>query len=43
MMRLMEVLLHGGSQLVGWRTAQIHESIRAALGLTAKQYNPTPL
>ena len=29
MLRLIEVLLHGGSQLAGWRTAQIHESIRA--------------
>jgi hypothetical protein len=27
MMRLMEMLLHGGSQLAGWRTAQIHEAI----------------
>ena len=43
MMRLMEVLLHGGSQLVGWRTAQIHESIRAAFGLTAEQYTLTQL
>jgi hypothetical protein len=38
MMRLMEVLLHGGSQLSGWRTAQIHESIRAAFALAAEQY-----
>ena len=43
MMRLMEVLLHGGSQLVGWRTAQIHQSIRAAFGLTAEQYTLTQL
>jgi hypothetical protein len=43
MMRLMEVLLHGGSQLVGWRTAQIHESIRAAFGLTREQYTLTQL
>ena len=43
MVRLMEVLLHGGSQLVGWRTAQIHESIRAAFGLAAEQYTLTPL
>ncbi|MBL8230072.1 MAG: hypothetical protein JNL98_16405 [Bryobacterales bacterium] len=26
MMRLMEVLLHGGTQLNGWRTKQIHDS-----------------
>ena len=43
MMRLMEVLLHGGSQLVGWRTAQIHQSIQAAFGLTAEQYTLTQL
>jgi hypothetical protein len=43
MMRLMEVLLHGGSQLAGWRTAQIHESMRAAFGLTAEQYTLTQL
>ena len=43
MMRLMEVLLHGGSQLVGWRTAQIHESIRAAFDFTAEQYTLTQL
>jgi len=29
MMRLMEVLLHGGPQLGGWRTAQIHAAILA--------------
>jgi len=39
----MEVLLHGGSQLVGWRTAQIHESIQAAFGLTSEQYTLTQL
>jgi hypothetical protein len=27
MMRLMEVLLHGGTQLNGWRTADIHQAI----------------
>src|SRR5215831_5531787 len=43
MMRLMEVLLHGGSQLVGWRTAQIYESVRAAFELTAVQYTLTQL
>ena len=31
MMRLMEVLLHGGSQMVGWRTAQIHEALLSRL------------
>jgi hypothetical protein len=27
MMRLMEVLLHGGTQLNGWRSADIHQAI----------------
>ena len=31
MMRLMEVLLHGGSQLAGWRTAPIHDPSRQPL------------
>jgi len=43
MIRLMEVLLHGGSQLAGWRTAQIHEAIRAAFELTAEAYTMTQL
>jgi hypothetical protein len=43
MMRLMEVLLHGGSQLGGWRTAQIHEAIRAAFDLSADAYTLTQL
>jgi hypothetical protein len=38
MMRLMEVLLHGGSQIAGWRTAQIHEAIRAAFELPPDAY-----
>jgi hypothetical protein len=37
MMRLLEVLLHGGPQLAGWRTAQIHSAILAAFGLTAER------
>jgi len=43
MMRLMEVLLHGGSQPGGWRTAQIHAAILAAFGLTAAAYSLTQL
>ena len=43
MMRLMEVLLHGGSQLSGWRTAQIHAAIRAAFDLSAEAYTLTQL
>jgi hypothetical protein len=43
MMRLMEVLLHGGSQLGGWRTSQICEAIRAAFALSADAYTLTQL
>jgi hypothetical protein len=43
MMRLMEVLLHGGSQLVGWRSAQIHSAICTAFGLSKETYNLTQL
>ena len=43
MMRLMEVLLHSGSQLAGWRTAQIHEAIRAAFELPPEAYTLTQL
>src|SRR5207244_258836 len=27
MLRLMEIVLHGGSQLAGWRTAQMHRAV----------------
>jgi hypothetical protein len=43
MMRLMEVLLHGGTQLNGWRTADIHPAILAAFGLSASTYTLTQL
>ncbi len=43
MMRLLEVLLHGGTQLAGWRTAQIHEAIRTAFSLSADAYTLTQL
>ncbi|MCC6394168.1 MAG: hypothetical protein IT167_26470 [Bryobacterales bacterium] len=43
MVRLMEVLLHGGAQLAGWRTAHIHEAVRAAFGLSAEAYALTQL
>jgi hypothetical protein len=39
MMRLMEVPLHAG----GWRTAQMHEAILAAFGLSAEAYSLTQL
>jgi hypothetical protein len=43
MMRLMEVLLHGGPQLHGWRTARIHEAILSAFGLSPQAYSLTQL
>ena len=45
MLRLMEVLLHGGSQLAGWRTAQLHTAVREAFGITPDRVfaHPTPL
>jgi len=43
MMHLLEVLLHGGPQLAGWRTAEIHAAILAAFGLTAEGYSLTQL
>ena len=43
MLRLMEVLLHGGPQLAGWRTAQIHAAILQAFGLTPPTYSLTQL
>jgi hypothetical protein len=43
MIRLMEVLLHGGMQLQGWRSAEIHQAILATFGLTADSYNLTQL
>ena len=39
MIRLMEVLLHGGSQLNGWRTVQIGEAIRTAFALSPETYS----
>ena len=38
MMRLMEVLLHGGSQLNGWRSVQIWEAVRSAFALSPQAY-----
>jgi hypothetical protein len=43
MTRLLEVLLHAGPQLGGWRTATIHAAILAAFGLTADRYSLTQL
>src|SRR5262249_45642440 len=41
--RLLEVLLHAGPQLLGWRTAKIHAAVLAAFGLTADRYSLTQL
>jgi hypothetical protein len=38
MIRLMEVLLHGGSQLNGWRSVQIWEAVRSAFALSPQAY-----
>ena len=43
MMRLMEVLLHGGIQLNGWRSADIHQAILTSFGLSADRYTLTQL
>jgi len=43
MVRLMEALLHGGTQIHGWRTAQLHHAILAAFSLTPATYTPTQL
>ena len=43
MLRLMEVLLHGGSQLAGWRTANIHRAVLEAFALTPAAYSITQL
>ena len=38
MIRLMEVLLHAGTQVSGWSTRQIHDAVLSSFQLTAKQY-----
>ncbi len=43
MIRLMEVLLHSGTHLRGWRTAQIHQAILEAFGLKTSNYTVTQL
>jgi hypothetical protein len=43
MMRLMEVLLHGGTQLNGWRSADIHQTILTSFGLSSDRYTLTQL
>ena len=41
--RLMEVLLHSGTKIGGWRTAEIHEAILTSFGLRAATYTLTQL
>ena len=43
MIRLMEVLLHGSSQLNGWRSADIHQAVLTTFGLPATSYTLTQL
>lgn len=43
MIRLMEVLLHRGTQIGGWRSAQIHQAILSAFNLQPKTYTLTQL
>jgi hypothetical protein len=43
MIRLMEVLLHAGSKITGWRTTDIHQAILAAFALKATDYTLTQL
>jgi hypothetical protein len=41
--RLMEVLLHHGSHLAGWRTGDLHRAVLEAFGLTPQTYSLTQL
>jgi hypothetical protein len=43
MIRLMEVLLHAGTQLAGWRTTEIHTALLTTFGLTRDAYSLTQL
>jgi hypothetical protein len=43
MIRLMEVLLRGGTQLNGWRSADIHQAVLTTFGLSATDYSLTQL
>jgi hypothetical protein len=42
-LRLMEVLLHAGSRVLGWRTAEIHQAILSSFGLSPAAYTVTQL
>ena len=43
MMRLMEALLHGGTQLNGWRGADIYQTILTSFALSPDRYTLTQL
>jgi len=43
MIRLIEVLLHAGTQLAGWRTTEIHTALLTTFGLTRDAYSITQL
>lgn len=43
MVRLMEILLHAGTTVLGWRTTDIHQAILQSFGLTADGYSITQL
>jgi hypothetical protein len=43
MVRLMEVLLHTGTRVLGWRTAEIHQAILSNFRLTLSTYTLTQL
>jgi hypothetical protein len=43
MVRLMEVLLHGGPQLAGWRTAQMYRAVLEAFRIAPDAYSLTQL
>jgi len=42
-LRLMEVLLHGGTTVGGWTAKQIHQAVLTTFELSAKTYGPNQL
>jgi hypothetical protein len=43
MLRLMKMLLHTGTQVLGWRAIDIHQAILSSFGLTPESYTLTQL
>jgi hypothetical protein len=43
MIRLMEILLHSGTKLAGWRTQQIHQAVLKTYHLSPRAYGPNQL